>query len=140
MISQVNVFLPNKQGSLSNVARVLADADINMHTLVIADTAEYGIIRIICDTPDKAAQVLTDAGLRASATPVIAIRLDNKPGALAALLELCHDKGLNIEYGYCFLQNGENAVDVLKIDNPDAEAMLVAGGFNAVTPEEIYTV
>ena len=138
MISQLTIFLPNEQGTLSDVSHVLAEAEINMHALVVADTADYGIIRIICDTPQKAASSLTDAGRRATITPVIGIHLDNTPGSLAKLLDFCDQEGMNIQYGYCFLINGEAAVDVLKIDDSDAEAKLAEGGFSVVHPEEIY--
>ncbi len=139
MIDQLSVFLPNKKGTLSTVAGALSDAGINMHVLVIADTAEYGIVRIVCDTPHAAARALSDAGLRATTTPVYAVRVPNTPGGLTQLLAYCEEKGLNIEYGYCFLLGEEGAIDVLKID-ASAEDVLEAGGFEMVEPEEIYRV
>ena len=138
MISQLTIYLPNKQGTLSSVASILADAGINMHSLVIADTAEYGIIRIISDTPEKAALVLSEAGLRAMVAQVIGVRIANQPGGLAKLLHYCDENGINIEYGYCFLDGADEAIDVLKIDGEGAEAQLVAAGFDVVQPEEIY--
>ncbi len=137
MIDQLSVFLPNKKGTLSSVAAALSEADINMHALAIADTAEYGIVRIICDTPRAAAQALADAGLRATTTPVFAVRVPNTPGGLTQLLSFCEEKELNIEYGYCFLLGDEGAIDVLKIDAA-AEDVLREGGFEMVSPEEIY--
>ena len=137
MIDQLSVFLPNKKGTLSSVASALSDAGINMHALSIADTAEYGIARIICDTPRAAAQALADAGLRATTTPVLAVRVPNEPGGLTKLLSYCDEKELNIEYGYCFLLGEEGAIDVLKIDAAE-ENVLTEGGFEMVKPEEIY--
>ena len=138
MISQLTVYLPNKQGSLKEVASVLASEDINMHALVIADTSDYGIIRIICDTPDKAQEVLTDAGMRAQVAEVMAVELGNTPGALASLLAFCNDMAINIQYGYCFQAGADASIFVLKIDDPKAELQIAEGGFTTVLPEQVY--
>lgn len=140
MISQLTVFLENEKGRLASACQAIADADLNMHALFLADTESFGIARIFCDEPERAAQVLNEAGHRASITPVIAVRVPNEPGGLAALLRLCDEADLNIEYGYCFLNGEREAVDVLKIDDPAAEDALADGGFEIVAPEEIYRV
>ncbi len=138
MISQLTVFLQNEKGRLASACRTIADAGINMHALFLADTQDFGVARIFCDTPDKAAEALGEAGFRATVTPVIAVRVPDVPGGLAKLLEFCDENAMNVEYGYCFSANGEYAVDVLKIEGAEAEGKLVEGGFEIVKPEEIY--
>ena len=119
MISQLTVFLANEKGRLAAACRTLADADINMKALFIADTADFGIVRIFCDTPKRAVEVLGQAGFRASLTPVIAVSVEDAPGTLADLLGFCQGASMNIEYGYCFSVNEDYAVDVLKADGSD---------------------
>lgn len=138
MISQLTVFLQNEKGRLASACRTIADAGINMHALFLADTQDFGVARIFCDNPDKACERLSEAGYRATVTPVIAVRVPNVPGGLASLLEFCDENDMNVEYGYCFSVGNERAIDVLKIEGPDAEAKLIAGGFDIVEPEEIY--
>ncbi len=140
MISQLNVFLANEKGRLASACNTLAAADINLKALFIADTQDFGIVRIFCDTPRRAAEVLAEAGFRATITPVIAVSVADEPGTLAKLLQFCHDSSVNIEYGYCFsLANGK-AIDVLKVENADTEAALSEAGFSLLSPEEVYVV
>lgn len=140
MISQLTVFLANEKGRLAAACRTLAEADINMQALFIADTADFGIVRIFCDTPHRAAEVLSEAGFRATITPVIAVSVADEPGTLASLLGYCQEASMNIEYGYCFSVAGGTAVDVLKIEQEGAEEALAAAGFKILAPEEVYVV
>ena len=141
MISQLTVFLANEKGRLAAACRTLADADINMKALFIADTADFGIVRIFCDTPKRAVEVLGQAGFRASLTPVIAVSVEDAPGTLADLLGFCQGASMNIEYGYCSLNMLKDInVDVLKIEGDGAEAVLVEAGFAVLAPEEVYCV
>lgn len=140
MISQLTVFLQNEKGRLSSLSRILSDEGINMHALIIADTQEFGIVRIFCDTPDAAQALLVEQGFRATLTDVSAVRIANEPGGLARLLEFLDAEGLNVEYGYCFL-NGENeAIDVFKIDGEDVDTRLADAGFAVVEPHEVYAL
>ena len=86
----------------------------------------------------KAAEALTEAGLRASVAPVIAVKVPNEPGGLAKLLEFCDEADLNIEYGYCFLTADDVAVDVLKIEAEGTEAKLTGAGFELVSAADLY--
>lgn len=143
MISQLTVFLQNEKGRLAAMCRALSDAGINMKALVIADTADFGVARIICDTPQAAADALRAAGYRANVTQVLGVQVPNEPGGLASLLEFLDSQDVNIEYGYCFSAGEDVAVDALKIDpetGADAEARLSAAGFRPVSPEEVYLV
>ncbi len=139
MISQLTVFLENEEGHLAGACRTISDAGINMQALFLADTQDFGVARIFCDTPDRALETLENAGYRASLTPVIALRVANEPGSFASLLEYCNEKNMNVEYAYCFSVNN-SAINVLKIKDNDAQKVLSQGGFELVSPEEIYAL
>lgn len=141
MISQLTVFLENEKGRLAAACRAVSKAGVNLHALNLADTADFGVARMLCDTPEAAAEALREAGYRATVTPVLAVRVPNVPGGLAALLEFLDEQDVNVEYGYCFSVNAESAVDVLKIDGGEGvEAKLVEAGFAPVRPEDVYRV
>ena len=141
MISQLTVFLENEKGRLAAACRTVSEAGINMHALNLADTADFGVVRMLTDTPDAAAEALKAAGYRAAVTPVLAVRVPNVPGGLADLLEFMDEQEANIEYGYCFSVNEEFAVDVLKVDGDDGlELKLIEAGFKPVQPEDVYQV
>lgn len=140
MISQLTVFLQNEPGRLSSLSRTLSDAAINMHALFIADTQEYGIVRIFCDTPAAAKDLLESQDFRASITEVNAVRVPNVPGGLTKLLEFLDEKGLNVEYGHCFLNGKDEAIDVFKIDGEDVDSVLADAGFIVVEPQEVYAI
>jgi hypothetical protein len=140
MISQLTVFLANEKGRLAAATQTLSDNNINMKALFVADTQDFGIVRIFCDTPLKAAELLTEAGFRATITPVIAVKVQNEPGAFAHLLNFCNDASLNIEYGYCFLKSDDVAINVLRIEGENTEELLTQGGFDVLSPEEVYVV
>ena len=140
MISQLTVFLENEKGRLASACRTIADAGLNMSALFVADTADFGVARIFCDRPQAAAEALKAAGYRATTTEVLAVRVPNRPGGLADLLEFLNSHDVNIEYGYCFLAGEENAVDVLKVSDPSVEALLADAGFESLAHEDIYAV
>ncbi len=141
MISQLTVFLENQKGRLAAACRTISDAGFNMHSLFIADTQDFGVVRLLVDNPKAAAAALRDAGYRATITPVTAVRVPNRPGGLAELLEYMDSQDVNIEYGYCFTSSADFAIDILKTDeDAQLEEKLAAGGFTTVKPEEIYAV
>ncbi|WP_165060137.1 MULTISPECIES: amino acid-binding protein [unclassified Adlercreutzia] len=140
MVSQLSIFLQNEKGHLSKAVSTIADANINMHALYLADTQDFGVARVFCDTPDVAAKLLTDAGFKASVTPVVAVRIPNEPGGLARLLRFCDDSDMNIEYAYCFAVKDESAIDVLKINGEDVEQKLRDANFDIVEHGEIYAI
>lgn len=139
MISQLTVFLENEKGRLAAACQTVADAGINMHALNLADTADFGVVRMLTDRPEAAAEALRAAGYRAAVTPVLAVRVPNVPGGLAKLLAFMDEQEANIEYGYCFSVNADVAIDVLKVDGDSGiEQELTAAGFEPVRPEDIY--
>ena len=141
MVEQITVFLENAEGRLAALCRTLADSNVNMSALTIADTTDYGVVRIICDDPAKALEVLNTADFRAVATKVSAIAVPNEPGGLAKLLETLDSLKLNIEYGYCFSVGESKAVDVLKIRGEaqaaDAAKALQEAGFAMLSQEDL---
>ena len=137
MINQLTVFLPNEPGTLAAMARVLGDANIQMHALMVADTADFGIVRIICDTPRAAKRALDDAGYRAATTKVVAVEVENVPGGLAKVLSKFADVRLNVEYAYC-ASIGGRTIDVLKVTGEPIGAKLVQAGLDDLDPKDVY--
>ncbi|MGI5911642.1 MAG: ACT domain-containing protein [Syntrophomonadaceae bacterium] len=118
MGKQISVFLENKAGRLSNVTRVLGDAGINIRALSIADTSDFGILRIIVNDPSRAYRILKDAGFTVSETEVIAVQVPDSPGGLASVLEQMADANLNIEYLYAFLGTSQGeALVIFKVED-----------------------
>lgn len=130
MIDQITVFLENKRGRLAALCRTLADAGVNMRALSIAETTDYGVVRIIADDTEKAVEALGEAGIMSRCTKVTAVELPNRPGALADLLDLLDEHGYNVHYGYCFSIGEGKAIDVLKIHRAqEASAVIEAAGY-----------
>ena len=129
MIEQVTVFLENEKGRLLALTEALGNADVNMQALTIAETSDYGLVRIVCDKPEEACRVLEQEGFRAIVTKVLGVVVPNRPGGLAGLLQTLESLDLNIEYGYCFSARDDEAVDVLKVADPvrATEALEKAG-------------
>ena len=121
MIDQLTVLLENSEGRLAKLVRSIADAGINMQALTIADTADYGVVRIICSDARAAKDALEAEGYSAMVSKVAAIEIPNRPGGLADLLAVLDDLDIPVEYGYCFSANEDHAIDILKIKLP-AEA------------------
>ena len=113
MISQLTVFLENEEGRLASAVRTIANANINMQALFLADTADFGILRIFCDTPERACKALQDEGYRARLIDVVCVRVSNKPGELANLMDYLDTNNINVEYAHCFIV-GDYAFDVCK--------------------------
>ena len=130
MIEQVTVFLENEKGRLLALTEALGNADVNMQALTIAETSDYGLVRIVCDKPEEACRVLEQEGFRALVTKVLGVVVPNRPGGLAGLLQTLESLDLNIEYGYCFSAKDDEAVDVLKVADPvRATAALEKAGY-----------
>jgi hypothetical protein len=117
MIDQVTVFIENEKGHLAALCRALADAGVNMSVLTVADTASYGVVRLLADEPEKAVDALVSAGYRAKLTRVFAIEIPNVPGGLAVLLEAFDEAGINLEYAYCFASDKEKAIEIFRVED-----------------------
>lgn len=139
MIDQLTVFLQNEKGRLSAACETLGEANINLHSLFIADTQDFGVVRLICDTPQKASKALSDAGFRAAVTSVLAVKVPNVAGGLSKLLKHLDSFDVNVEYGYCFSTGATGAIDVLKIDGGDeVEQKLRKEGFETLCAKDVY--
>lgn len=137
MLDQLTVFLENSKGRLTALCRVLGDAGIQMRSLTVADTADYGIARIICDKPDEAVAALKQADFRASLTKVLGVKVPDVPGGLAGIFEALEAADLNVEYGYCFAAHGvEGAVAALKVAEGGL-SVLEGAGFTTVHPADL---
>jgi len=139
MIDQITVFLENDKGRLAAICRCLGDAGISMHALTVADTASFGVVRIIADRPQQAYEVLNQQGFRASLTKVIAVEVHDAAGGLAALLDALDEADINVEYAYCFTVEGGHAIDILRVDSQDeAKKAILKAGFKTLEPQELY--
>ena len=139
-IKQLSVFLENKPGRLSEPCRELAKAGVNILTLSLADTQQFGIMRLIVRDWEKARKALTDAGCVVKVTEVVAIEVEDRPGGLAGILEIIETAGINIEYMYAFtFRRGDKAMLVFRFDDADsAIKQLQAKGVNVVDVVELY--
>jgi len=139
-LQQVSVFLENKPGRLSIPCKALADAGINLLTLSLADTQQFGILRLIVRDWQRAKEILEKAGCVVRATEVVAIEVADRPGGLAGVLEIIEKAGVNIEYMYAFTFRSEDkAVLVFRFDEPDeAIKILQSEGVNVIGSVELY--
>ncbi len=119
-IKQLSVFLENKKGRLYEVLNTLAQANINIRALSIADTSDFGILRMIVNNPEEAKRVLDEAGFTAKITNVIGVAVKDRPGGLAEILKILYEKDINVEYVYAFVEkSGEEALVVIRTNNLD---------------------
>ena len=117
-IKQISVFLENVTGRLAEVTKILSDSEINLRAITIADTADFGILRIVSDNPDKTLQALEQHGFTARATDVLAVEVEDKPGGLSRVMDIFYKNNVNIEYLYASLEkNRDNAVVIFKVDD-----------------------
>ena len=141
-VKQISVFLENKAGRLSELARALRERDINIRALSLADTTDFGILRMIVDRPDEAFKTLKESGYSAAETEVLAVEVSDSPGGLSIVLEELNRAGINVEYIYAFVEKKEdNAVVVLRVEDlEDAVAVLKNKGVAILSAEEVYSL
>jgi hypothetical protein len=139
-VEQISIFLENKPGGLEEVTRILKDAGINIRTLSLADTSDFGILRLIVNDVEAAGRVLKENHLRFSRTAVVAVEVPDRPGGLHSILEVLSKNGINVEYLYAFVErSGENAVIIFRFDAPDtAIEVLQKSGMNVLPGEKLY--
>lgn len=140
MVKQISIFLENKCGRMIGVSEALGEAGINVRALSIADTSDFGILRLIVDQPDKACAVLREKGFMASVTEVIAVEVPDVPGGLATVLSPLESAGINIEYLYAFVQKRTaDALILMRVENiPAALQVLQDQGIPVISSERIY--
>lgn len=140
LVKQISVFLENKEGRVARVTNILSEAGINIRALSIADTTEFGILRLIVDKPEKAENALRENGLTVSITEVIAISIEDEPGGLAKALQVLHDNRISVEYIYAFISKTSRKANViLRVEDCQrATESLEEKGFLVLTAREVY--
>ena len=141
-VKQISVFLENKEGRLLDVTRHLGEAGVNIRALCVADTSDFGVVRLIVEDPDRANDSLKDHGFTVKETTVIAVEVDDRPGGLSGVLKPLVEQEMNVEYLYCFLEkSAENAVVIIRVEEAEqAVGALKVAGFRCIPPEELYTM
>lgn len=138
-VEQISIFLENKSGRLAEVTSVLSEAGINIRALYLADTADFGILRLIVNETEKARQALKENGFTVEKTKVVAIEVPDRPGGLSSILNTIKDEGINVEYMYAFVEkSGENAIVIFRFDEFEKSAdMLQRAGVRILGGEEL---
>jgi hypothetical protein len=138
-IHQLSLFLENKPGEMTGPCRLLSEAGIGIRTLTLADTMEFGLLRLIVSDWKESRRLLEKAGYLVNVTEVVAVEVADRPGGLTGLLELCKNGGINIDYMYAFTFGREDkAVLIFRFDQPDAAiAKLRAAGINVLADVEL---
>ncbi len=129
--NQISVFMENKNGRLAEITKLLAAKDVSLRAVTIADTADFGILRLIVKDPDHARDVLLEAGFTAKETQVLAVAMDDEPGALAKVMQIFEDNQVNIEYLYSIMAGKGGMADVVfKVEDLErGEKLLKEAGY-----------
>lgn len=140
LIKQISVFLENKSGRLAEVTRVLGQNNIDISALSIADTTDFGILRLIVNNPDTAEKVLKDNDFTVSSTNVIGISVEDKPGGLNKALNVLENNEIGIEYMYAFVgKSSDQAMVIIRVDDSDkAIDILNNNGIKVLSSESVY--
>ena len=139
-IKQLSVFVENRPGKLVEALETLADAKIDMRALSLADTSDFGILRIIVDKPDQALEVLTEAGYLVKSNDVLAVVIGDKPGGLSSVVRILANAGIDIEYTYAFVAHSKDkAYVIIRVDNnDDAIEVLKKNEVTLLDAKEMY--
>ncbi len=142
IIKQLSIFVENKKGRLADITEIISKSGANIRALSIADTTDFGILRLIVDKPDEAAAALKDAGVTVSVTNVIAIGIDDTPGAFSVPMRILSDADIDVEYMYAFItRKSEKAYVILRVaDNDAAAKVLLAKGVELLDEEGFHAM
>lgn len=137
IITQLSIFVNNEPGRLASVAKLIGECGINMKAFNLAESTEFGILRAIVDEPDKAYDLLREAGLIVKKTDIIGVVIDDAPGSIFQAAELCGKSGINIDYGYAYTGR-KTAAFFIRVDDPQkAVEALTAEGIRLITVAEV---
>ncbi len=141
-VEQISVFLENKAGRLAQITRVLSEAGVSIRALSLADTSDFGILRLITDDNDKTKAALKEQGFTVARTDVVAAEVEDRPGGLNRILEILNKHNINVEYMYAFIQhNGDYAVIVFRFDDIDgAIRLLEENNIRVLAGETVYSL
>jgi hypothetical protein len=138
-LKQISIFLENRKGRLWKALNILSDANINIRALSIADTSEFGILRMIVPEPEHARKILEEANFVVKVNDVIAVGVSDEPGGLETVLKLLNKSDINVEYLYAFVEKkGKKAMVVIRTEDIDAGVnALEKGGITLMSSEEV---
>lgn len=141
-VEQISVFLENRAGRLAEVTKTLADNQVNIRALSLADTSDFGILRLIVTDNEKAKDALKAKGFTVGRTNVVAVEIDDRPGGLHTILEMLNAGGVNVEYMYAFVtQSGRNAILIFRFDRTDqAIEVLQKNKVRILSGNELYSL
>jgi len=141
-VEQISIFIENKSGRLAEVTHVLGDAGVNIRALSLADTSDFGILRLIVDKTDQAKTALKAGGFTVSKTEVVAVEVPDRPLGLYGILDILDRGKVNVEYMYAFVERcGGNAVIIFRFDDPEeAIKVLTANGVGVLEGERVYSM
>lgn len=141
-LKQISVFLENRAGRLAEVTTLIGDSGINIRALALADTSDFGILRILVDKPDEAYKILHDNGFAATETEVIAVEIPDIPGGLASILTPLQEIDVNVEYMYAFLEKAtDKAIVVFRFEDVGkAIEALQANGVTVLESAQVYNL
>jgi hypothetical protein len=141
-VEQISIFLENKSGRLAEVTRLLGEGGINIRALTLADTTDFGILRLIVNDNVKALKLLKKEGFTVGKTEVVAIEVPDRPGGLAEILERLGEAGVNVEYMYAFVEkSGDDAVVIFRFDDPEqAVSLLQESGVKIIPEDKLYSL
>ncbi|MEE9418475.1 MAG: ACT domain-containing protein [Desulfatiglandaceae bacterium] len=141
-VEQISVFMENRAGRLAEITRVLGKAGVNIRAFSLADTSDFGILRLIVNDNDKAKAALKEHGFTVGKTTVVAVEVEDRPGGLNHILELLSKEDINVEYMYAFVQHtGENAVIIFRFDDIDAAVkLLLNNNVKVLEGKTVYTL
>jgi len=139
-IKQLSVFIENREGRLAQITKILAQNNIDIRALSIAETTDYGILRLIVNDPDRAVEALRGAGITVSLTNVIGVAIDDRPGGFDAVIQTLAARSIDVQYLYAFVGRSENkAFVILRVeDNGAAINVLREGGIRVILQEDIF--
>ena len=141
-VRQISVFMENKVGPLAEITTLLAQHQINMRALSVAETQDFGILRIIVEEPEKAEQVLKDNQIIFRESSVLAVLMEDRPGSMAVVVDQLAQAGIPVEYAYAFItRQADNACLILKVKEDEAaEALLEKEGIRSLSEQELNTL
>lgn len=140
-IRQISVFLENRAGQLKDITGVLCDSHVNLRAISIAETADYGVLRLIVDDPARASEILLEQGFILTMTPVVAVGVPDRPGGLNKILGIISEAEIDIEYMYAvFGQNDGQAYMIFRVADPDGLCRVLSeNGLSSVSGEALGT-
>jgi len=138
-VEQISIFIENKSGRLAEVSGILGQVGVNIRALSLADTSDFGILRLIVNDTEKALSVLREHNFTVSKTEVIGVEVPDRPGGLSSILQILDRNNVNVEYMYAFVErSGNNAVIIFRFDNVDeAISALTKNGVTILKGEQI---